>query len=297
MRANYVSAFDVRQVMLQDDFEIYHRIDSAPGFVSPHTHDFYEIYFPRSEDIAYVVEGQRYRLTPGSVVLIAPGEVHWPEVSEPGRIVERFVLWLNKSFVESLTDMLPRVRNLLADGMNGRHLITPDAETYEQMIGMLYSLLREKQMNDMDSASLNRLVVAQLLILVSRVLSSVPSGLSDRTAQRYKEIMRIYDYISAHLKDPLSVSELAERFFMDKNTLTRHFKHVTGMTPAECIRRKRLDAAYSMISHGAGMTETCHECGFADYSAFYRAFRHTFGISPSDCAVQGQSGVRLRAPD
>ena len=87
--------------------------------------------------------------------------------------------------------------------------------------------------------------------------------------------------------------ELAEMFFMDKNTLTRQFKRVTGMTPAECIRRKRLDAAHTMISHGAGITESCHECGFSDYSAFYRAFRQTFGISPSACTSLPESGVRL----
>ena len=127
---------------------------------------------------------------------------------------------------------------------------------------MLFRSLHEKQLNDLDSASLNRLVMAQLLIHISRAFSAAASGLPKRNGQRYKEIMGVYDYISAHLKDTLSVTELAELFFMDKNTLTRQFKRITGMTPAECIRRKRLDAAYTMISHGAGVTESCHECGF-----------------------------------
>ncbi|MBR1820796.1 MAG: helix-turn-helix domain-containing protein [Clostridia bacterium] len=293
MNLSYVSPFDVRQVMQQDDFEIFHRFDTAPGFITPHSHDFYEIFFPRTEGVTYIIDGHRYRLSPGMLVLIAPGQVHHSEVAEPGLVVERFVLWLNTSFVESLAGLLPRFRNLSPEDLKGRNLIVPDQETYELMIGLLFSLLHEKQLNDMDSASLNRLVVAQLLIHISRVRSSAPSGMSGRNAQRYKEIMGVYEYISTHLKDPLSVSELAEQFFMDKNTLTRQFKHVTGMTPAECIRRKRLDAAYMMISHGAGITESCHECGFTDYSAFYRAFRQVYGISPSDCAAQAQSGVKL----
>ena len=107
--------------------------------------------------------------------------------------------------------------------------------------------------------------------------------------------MGVYDYISTHLKDPLSVSDLAATFFMDKNTLTRQFKLATGMTPAECIRRKRLDAARTMISHGASITESCHECGFSDYSAFYRAFRQAYGISPRACAAQADSGVKLES--
>lgn len=294
MNLSYVSPFDVRQVMRQDDFEIFHRVDTAPGFITPHTHDFYEIYFPRTEGVSYIVEGHRYRLGPGTVVLIPPGQTHYSDVAVAGLKVERFVLWLNTSFVESLTALLPRFRNLQPDDLMGRNLIVPDPETYELMIGLLFSLLHEKQLNDMDSASLNRLVVAQLLIHITRVLSSASPAMSGRAAQRYQDVMKIYEYISAHLKEPLGVSELAELFFMDKNTLTRRFKHVTGMTPAECVRRKRLDAAYTMITHGAAVTEACHECGFSDYSAFYRAFKQVFGLSPSACAGQPDSGVRLR---
>ena len=295
MNLSYISPFDVRQVMRQDDFEIFYRADTAPGYITPHTHDFYEIYFPRTEGVSYIVEGQRYRLGPGMVVLIAPGQTHYSDVAVAGLKVERFVLWLNTSFVESLTALLPRFRNLQRDDLKGRNLIVPDPETYELMIGLLFGLLHEKQLNDMDSAPLNRLVVAQLLIHITRVLSSAPSGMSGRSAQRYQDIMRVYEYISAHLKDRLSVSDLAELFFMDKNTLTRRFKHVTGMTPAECVRRKRLDAAYTMITHGAAVTEACHECGFSDYSAFYRAFRQTFGLSPSACASRADSGVQLQS--
>lgn len=292
MNLSYVSPFDVRQVMQQDDFEIYHRIDTAPGFITPHSHDFYEIYFPRTEGVNYIVEGQRLRLGPGMVVLIPPGQVHYSDVSTPGLVVERFVLWLNPGFVESLTGMLPRFRHLSAEDLRGHNLITPDPETYDLLIGLVFSLLREKQLSDLDSGTLNRLVMAQLMIHISRVLTRA-SAMPQRGARRFKEMLAVYDYISAHLKEPLSVTDLAEQFFMDKNTLTRQFRQVTGMTPAECVRRKRLDAAYLMISHGAGITESCHECGFSDYSAFYRAFRQAYGISPSDCAARAQNGVKL----
>ena len=295
MNLSYVSPFDVRQVMQRDDFEIFHRVDTAPGFITPHTHDFYEIYFPRTEGVSYIIEGKRYRLGPGMLVMIPPGEVHSSDVNEPGLVVERFVLWLTPGFVESLTGLLPRIRNLTGQDMQGRNLITPDPETYELMIGLLFSLLHEKQLNDLDSASLNRLVMAQLLIHISRAFSAAASGPPRRSGQRFKEIMGVYDYISTHLKDPLSVSDLAATFFMDKNTLTRQFKLSTGMTPAECIRRKRLDAARTMISHGASITESCHECGFSDYSAFYRAFRQAYGISPRACAAQADSGVKLES--
>lgn len=293
MNQSYVSPFVVRQIMAQDDFEIFHRIDSAPGHITPHVHDFYEIYFPRTEGVSYIVEGRRYRLGPGMVVLIAPGQVHTSDVEIPGLVVERFLLWMNAGFVETLINTVPRFRKLSAEDLQGRNVITPDPETYEQMIGLIFSLLREKQLNDVDSGTLNRLVLAQLLILISRVLA----GASNTLSPRYKDILRVYDYIGAHLKEPLNVSMLAEQFFMDKNTLTRQFKRVTGMTPAECVRRKRLDAAYTMISHGASIMESYRECGFSDYSAFYRAFRALYGMTPSDCATRSRNSAAPEASD
>ena len=297
MNLSYVSPFDIRQVMKQDDFEIFHRIDTASGFITPHSHDFYELYLPRTEGVTYIVEGRRYKLNPGMLMLVAPKQTHHSTVSETGLAVDRFVLWLEPHFVESLIALLPRIRNLSPEVLKGRNLIVPDPETFDLIIGLMFSLLREKRLNDMDSATLNRLGIAQLLVHVSRALSNDSAGMTGREAQRYRDVMRVYEYISAHLMEPLSVSDLAERFFMDKNTLTRQFKRATGMTPAECIRRKRLDAAYTMIIHGAGVIESCHECGFSDYSAFYRAFRQAYGVSPSGCAAQPHSGVQLHTQD
>ena len=69
---------------------------------------------------------------------------------------------------------------------------------------------------------------------------------------------------------------------MDKNTMTRQFKRIIGMTPGDYIRRKRLDTAYTLIRQGYSVQNAGLACGFSDYSAFYRAFRQNYGITPSD---------------
>ena len=69
---------------------------------------------------------------------------------------------------------------------------------------------------------------------------------------------------------------------MDKNTMTRQFKRIIGMTPGDYIRRKRLDTAYTLIRQGYSVQNAGLACGFSDYSAFYRAFRQNYGITPGD---------------
>ena len=56
-----------------------------------HCHDFYEIYFARTEGVCYLVEGHRFRVGPGRMLIIAPGQVHSSTVSEPSVMVSRQV--------------------------------------------------------------------------------------------------------------------------------------------------------------------------------------------------------------
>ena len=288
MMGEYLTDFDPRQQMRGDDFEIFHHRDAHSGNVQPHSHDFYELYCPLSEGMRYRVEGKIYALSPGRLLLIAPGESHRPDVEEGEEPFERIVLWLNAGFINSLTDTLPLLKRTLLNGLKGRNMISPDVETFEILQGLMLSLLREKRLDAPDSPVLCRLVVTQLLIHLSRCLARSPGSAALRTGHRDAEVMRVYEYIRAHLSDDLSVAGLAELFFMDKNTLTRQFKRLVGMTPGECIRKLRLQAAHAMIAGGASMQDACAECGFSDYSAFYRAFRQVYGLGPSAYAVKAR---------
>ena len=111
----------------------------------------------------------------------------------------------------------------------------------------------------------------------------------------YGEIMKIHEYINAHYREPLSVSGLAKRFFMDKNTMTRQFRRITGMTPGDYIRRKRLESAHALIRQGYGAQLAGYSSGFTDYSAFFRAFRKYYGTSPGGLSSHGKSGARKSA--
>ena len=118
----------------------------------------------------------------------------------------------------------------------------------------------------------------------------VTCAVGGNTESRYEEIMRVHKYINAHFREPLSVNDLALRFFMDKNTMTRQFKRVIGMTPGEYIRRKRLESAHALIRQGYGVQHAGFVSGFTDYSAFYRAFRQRYGLSPGDLSSRVRSG-------
>ena len=286
MKRAYLSVFETRQEMQSDDYEIFHRIDTQLANMAPHSHDFYELYCPLSDGISMISAGKRYALSPGMLLLIAPGELHRPELSHPDRPFERIVLWIRPDYIVALAESVPVLRQTLMADAAGHRALTPDEDAYGAIQGLLFSLLREKQTDDAESPDLERLMIAQLMVLLHRCFSRSQEPMPARIRQRDDGILRVYEYIDAHLADNLTVAGLAEQFFMDKNTLTRQFKRVTGLTPGECIRQRRLEAAHAMIAAGSGMQEACAECGFSDYSAFYRAFRQAYGVGPKAFAAQ-----------
>lgn len=293
----YISAFNVLQSMSRDDIEIYHYCDAATFNVPPHWHDFYELYCLLSDSFIYHVEGNRYELHPGSLILVQPGESHWPEFQGPPREIERIVVWLNPQFISSLSIFLPKTLGTIGQNLQDAHLIVPEAKTYQVILGLLYSLLYEKNRADADSLYLCHLILSQLLIHISRVLNHRIKP-AEEPETRYAEIMRVHEYINSHFREPLTVADLSQRFFMDKNTMTRQFKRIVGMTPGDYIRRKRLETANALIRQGYGVQHAGYASGFTDYSAFFRAFRKQYGLSPSDLAASAKpAGHRKPVPE
>ena len=281
MDGAYISAFNILQEMSRNDIEVYHYCDAATFSVPPHRHDFYELFCLLSDSYIYHVENNQYELHPGSLILVPPGESHWPELTGEPREIDRIVLWLNPRFISSLSIFLPGTLGTIGKNLQDEHLIVPDEKTYQVILNLLFSLLYEKNRADADSQYLCHLILSQLLIHISRVLNQRTRP-QDKPESRYEEIMKVREYINAHFRDPLTVNELAQRFFMDKNTMTRQFKRTIGMTPGEYIRRKRLECAHALIRQGYGVQYAGFSSGFTDYSAFFRAFRQYYSMSPGD---------------
>lgn len=93
----------------------------------------------------------------------------------------------------------------------------------------------------------------------------------------------VCDYIVAHLADELSVAELAARFYITPNYLSRIFRQTSGEGCNEFIVRKRMEKAKSLLS-GTLMRAylIADAVGYADKNYFSLAFRRYTGLSPTE---------------
>jgi transcriptional regulator GlxA family with amidase domain len=124
--------------------------------------------------------------------------------------------------------------------------------------------------------------VARRLVIYHRRLGgqSQFSALLD-LAPRTDRIHRALTYAREHLRDPLTVEDLADVANVSPRQFSRLFREETGQSPAKAIERLRLEAAKAMLEDGRHPIDTiARDSGFADRDRMRRAFLRAYGRAP-----------------
>ena len=93
--------------MLSRDFELYYYNEHYTSKVDTHTHDYYEFYFFMEGDVSIEIEGQRYPLRYGDMVVIPPHRRHRAVVHNHAQAYRRFVFWVSRESVSYTHLTLP----------------------------------------------------------------------------------------------------------------------------------------------------------------------------------------------
>ncbi len=273
-------SFDPRQTMRRDSFEIFHYRDPRPGFVEVHHHDFYEVYFLLNGDVAYWVEGRIIRLEPGDLLFINPMELHRPITDPEKPMCERFVLWVNRAYLQGLsTDQMDLTACFDRANPDHSHLVRPTPSERAVLMARMGELVRESYSKDMGSGLAARGILLQLLVQLNRLARRSDSH---RQGEQLSPLVEnAMQYIGEHLSGPLSLENLAQRLYVSKYHLSHAFSREVGVSVYRYVLLRRLMLARQLLQSGEPAGQVCTKCGFSDYTSFYRAFKSEYGISPS----------------
>ncbi|HLY55625.1 MAG TPA: GlxA family transcriptional regulator [Stellaceae bacterium] len=102
--------------------------------------------------------------------------------------------------------------------------------------------------------------------------------------------------MTAHLDEPISCPEIAERLGLSLRQLERRFARVLGRTLAQEYRLLRLAKAHQLLQQTKlSVTEVALACGFASPEHFSRLYRGTFRCAPSRDRRQSTDAPVLRS--
>ena len=261
---------------LLENFRLFHlRTAETPG-VDMHYHEFCKVLLLVSGRGSYMVEGQRYSLRPGDVVLIGSRCVHKPEL-EGDSPYERIIIYIDPEFLRRASAPDCRLEECFAGGPvlrlkepQRKRLFDMAAELEKEMSGGKYG-------HDIASSALLLRLVVQLGRDIRRADAQNPLPVLPEN-NRVLEMMR---YLDAHLEEDVNIDRLAEQFYISKFHMMRQFRRETGYTVYEYLSQRRLLHARMLMEGGLRATEACYRSGFRSYSSFTRSYSKHFGSTPT----------------
>jgi AraC-like DNA-binding protein len=211
-------------------------------------------------------------------------ELHRPMPDPAEPVCERFVLWINREYLEKLsTDQLSLSSCFDTSRPEHSHLIRPGAGERAVLTARFGELVREYYSKDMGSAISAQGAFLQLIVQLNR-LAHHAGG--EREGEQLSQLVSgAMQYIGEHLDSPMSLEEIAGQLFVSKYHLSHAFSAEVGISVYRYILLRRLLLARQLLAEGEPAGQVCRSCGFSDYTSFYRAFKSEYGISPREFAA------------
>ncbi len=244
--------------------------EKEQGFLFPgESHPMPELTYVDQGILHSVADGQDWTLHQGDAMLYAPNQWHM-QYADIG-VAPRFV---TISFDLDGGDL----RSLY-----GRKLAVP-----QEAVTLLQQMLRTQERMDPYSTDM---LMAQLTMLLLHLLRQAqsPSGVKlqgTNTVHSENEIIRhAQQYISAHIREKLSVRLIAQQVDVSPSYLTVLFQKNLQISPGEYIRRIKLQESKQMIrENNLNFTEIAAALQYSTVHHFSRQFKEKFGITPTEYA-------------
>lgn len=93
-------------------------------------------------------------------------------------------------------------------------------------------------------------------------------------------VQQALNHIEDNLESEISLEDLAEKAGYSPGHFIWIFRNVTGQTPMEHVRQRRMTEAARSILSGDDIVDTVYRFGFSAQDAFTRSFRTAIGLPP-----------------
>lgn len=96
-----------------------------------------------------------------------------------------------------------------------------------------------------------------------------------------KHINACKEYIYSHIKERITIEDLADEFGVSASYLSRLFKKETGISVSSYIRQQKIDIAKNLLQFSDySMIDIANRLSFSSQSHFIQQFRENVGMTP-----------------
>jgi AraC-like DNA-binding protein len=248
--------------------------------------DYLIMYVQEGEMIAHV-EGRRYRFRAGNFCLIQPGELHTLEgpahtitpyvhldvFHNPER--ERsFVVRSGRVNVSGLGELMqPRLDQAAGVSVPTWFVPSHPAQFRDTLLKAIGIWQRRDFLGQLEAQYLATGLVLSMLRGYSRG--------SSESSEEPEFLNWITSYMSLHLSEPLSVSDMAARAGLSASRFSQVFRNRFGRPPHQFLLHLRIQRAQDLLHHTSlTMREISAQCGFSDVHHFAKTFKRLSDQTP-----------------
>lgn len=103
---------------------------------------------------------------------------------------------------------------------------------------------------------------------------------------KVEAVQRMQSYIEDHLTEHITLAELSKAAFFSPWYSARIFKELTGVAPADYIRRRKLSkSAIRLRDEACRIIDVAYDMGFDSVDGYQRAFFREFACNPKEYAL------------
>ena len=237
--------------------------EKEAGFVfSGEAHPMAELLYVDKGSLHSVADGQDLQLAQGDLVLYAPEQWH--------------MQYADASQAPCMVTIAFWARGIAWENLSNRRF-RPDKE----ITTLLRQILREQERGNDDSIfSLLTLLLLHLQKREDAKDETQPVVSGENTI-----IRRAQQYVQAHITEKLTVPAVAEGIDVSASYLTALFHKHLEFSPAEYIRRIKLQEGKQLIRQGQmNFTEISEYLQYSTVHHFSRQFKQMFGMTPTEYA-------------
>lgn len=243
-----------------------------------HWHDCFEIELVLRGSAVQVLNGDRYKMTPGYIYLLNPTDFH--SIETDGATVYNIMFSEEMLDKEVLKKILSIKKNIIFK------LDNREMQNIEFLISrMLYEFVHY---TDYSNTIIQNLMEC-LFIMIIRKCDFKEKDTSDSEPDSIKNSIL---YLHSHFRENPTLTQLSEAAGLNRNYFSSLFHSTTGKTYKEYISSLKLDYAKKLVlTSNVPIKEVCYASGFNSLTNFLRAFKETYGVSPGVMRSQKKNNL------
>ena len=251
-----------------------------------HYHPYHEYIYMISGRAYYHVDGARYELHPGEMMLIPPGVVHTGYYDT----YDRLIIQIDDAFWQDTVERLGQLASRCE--LPGRLMIFHAEVTQRWQVRPLieHAAAAASIPDEEDRALMYRSLLVGLGLVIRQAVRE--NGLGQPAATSAL-VASVTAYIHQHYRDPdLNVTKLAQYAYVSREHLSRIFKEYTMQSVHNYLTELRMQSCRQAIADGQRILDACTANGFSDYSSFLKTFHKLYGITPMEYRARIRAALR-----